>query len=114
MNLPLRLSLSQTYVLRYSGIYYRLNGALTDPRTLLTPRWQLLAPGVTSFGTWADGSWEAIAPDTGPWAVTVPVGADQPDAVNPGEAGTYIVWLQYDGLSETPTFQIGQVVLAVP
>lgn len=109
---PLRLSLSQSYVLRVGGITWNDAGTLSDPRQLFIPEFQLLSPDATTFATtWADGTWDTApsAPTEGPFAVTVAVGSGQPSAVNPGVAGTYYLWIRFAGTT-TPAFRMDRPI----
>lgn len=102
---PLRVSVSQPSVLRWTGVTYTLNGAPADPRSLFVPQFQLLVPGATAFASqWAAGSWETnpVAPSSGPFAATVTIGPGQPAAVNPGAVGIYQLVVRYLGSAESP------------
>jgi hypothetical protein len=111
----LRLSLSQPYALRWVNIEYNLNGQSVDPRPLFVPQFQLIVPGTTTFATWANGTWDALTPASGPYAARITVGTGQPAEVNPGVAGTYLAYGRfYQASGETPTFPIGTVILSAP
>lgn len=109
-----RLSLSQVYVQRWLGIVYNLNGQQTDPRALFTPQFQLVVPGADAFVTWAPGTWDALTPADGPYAARISIGPGQPSEVNPGVAGTYVVWGRLYAAGETPSYPIGTVILSAP
>lgn len=114
---PLRVSLSQPYVLRWAGVTYTLNGVQSDPRPLFVVQYQLLLPDVTTFATWATGAWETnpAAGSSGPFAASLPIGPGQPPEANPGAAGLYRLWLRYLGGSESPAFAANRMIeLATP
>lgn len=112
---PLRLSLSQPYTLRWSGIRYNDDGGLADPRNVFTPQFQLVTPGAASFGTWEAGTWDGDAPPTGPFAARVTIGPGAPSPINPGVAGTYVMMGRlWQPAGETPTFTVRTIILETP
>lgn len=112
-GLPLRLSVSQSYALRQPGISYLSEGAVTDPRQLFVPQFQIIDGAADAFGSWQNGFWENVAPSQGPWAADIVVGSGQPAAVNPG-VGTFVFYIRFQGSTETPAFSIGTIVFSNP
>lgn len=114
---PLRLSLSQSYVLRLEGITYKLEGVLIDPRPLFAVQFQVVSvdTATDSFDTWIAGLWETNPPGGGgPYAATIKVGAGQPAQVNPAAAGRYTLYVRYFAASETPAFPAAPIEFTVP
>lgn len=112
---PLRLSLSQPYTVRWTGIRYNADGGLADPRIVFIPQFQLVVPGASSFGTWEPGTWDGDAPATGPFAARVTMGPGAPGPLNPGVAGTYVMMGRlWQSVGETPTFPVRVLILETP